>query len=71
MKISKRTEVCGICTASLWWIPTMTYFIMKMNDIISPSKEWVWWLAIPTMFLIWVLLNWKIEKTNDKKTSTF
>ena len=71
MKISKRTEVCGICTASLWWVPTMTYFIMKMNDIISSNREWVWWVAIPTMFLIWVLLNWKIEKTNDKKTSTF
>ena len=32
MKISKRTEVCGICTASLWWIARMTYFIMKMNN---------------------------------------
>jgi hypothetical protein len=71
MKLVKRTEVCGFCTASLWWIPTMTYFIMKMNDIISPSKEWVWWVAIPTMFLIWVLLNWKITIKNDKKPSTF
>jgi uncharacterized RDD family membrane protein YckC len=71
MKITKRPEVCGICTASLWWIPTMTYFILKMNDIISSSKEWVWWLAIPIMFLIWVLLNWKITIKNDKKPSTF
>jgi hypothetical protein len=62
MKLIKRPEVCGICTASLWWIPTMTYFIMKMNGIIAPSKEWVWWVAIPTMFLGWVLLNWKIKK---------
>ena len=61
MKIIKRPEVCGICTASLWWIPTMTYFIMKMNGVIAPSKEWVWWVAIPVMFLIWVSINWKIE----------
>lgn len=62
MKIVKRTEVCGMCTASLWWIPTLTYFNLKMVNIITPSKEWVWWVAIPTMFLIWVLLNWKIKK---------
>jgi uncharacterized RDD family membrane protein YckC len=71
MEISKRTNVCGICTSSLWWVPTMTYFILKMNDVISPSKEWIWWIAIPTMFLIWVLLNWKITIKNDKKPSTF
>jgi hypothetical protein len=62
MKIVKRTEVCGICTASIWWTPTMIYFIMKMSNIIAPNKEWVWWVVIPTMFLIWVLLNWKIKK---------
>lgn len=62
MKIVKRNEVCGVCTATLWWIPSLTYFNLKMVNIISPSKEWVWWVAIPTMFLIWVLLNWKIKK---------
>jgi hypothetical protein len=35
---------------------------MKMNGIIVPSKEWVWWVSIPVMFLIWGLLNWKIKK---------
>ena len=45
--------------------------MLKMNDIISPSKEWVWWVVIPVMFLIWVLLNWKIKIKNDKKPSTF
>jgi hypothetical protein len=62
MKIVKRTEVCGICTATLWLIPTLTYFNLKMVNIISPSKEWVWWVGIPTMFLIWGLINWKIKK---------
>jgi len=61
MRIIKRPEVCAPCTASLWFIPSMTYFIMKMNGIIAPSKEWVWWVGIPVIFLIWVLLNWKIE----------
>lgn len=62
MKIVKRTEVCGICTATLWWIPTLTYFNLKMVNTISPSKEWIWWVVIPTMFLIWGLINWKIKK---------
>jgi hypothetical protein len=70
MEISKRTNVCGFCTASLWWVPTMTYFFMKMNGF-EFHNEWIWWLAIPTMFLIWVLLNWKITIKNDKKPSTF
>jgi hypothetical protein len=62
MKIVKREMFRPLSTVTLWWIPTMTYFIMKMNDIIAPRKEWIWWVAIPTMFLIWVLLNWKIKK---------
>lgn len=70
MKISKRPEVCGICTASLWWIPIMSYFFMKVNSV-EFHNEWIWWLAIPIMFLIWVLLNWKIKIKNDKKPSTF
>ena len=61
MRIVKR-EICRpLSTVTLWWIPTITYLIMKMNGIISPTKEWIWWIAIPIMFLIWVLLNWKIE----------
>jgi hypothetical protein len=43
---------------------------MKMNGV-EFHNEWIWWLAIPIMFLIWVLLNWKIEIKNDKKPSTF
>jgi len=70
MKISKRTEVCGICTASLWWIPIMSYFFMKVNGV-EFHNEWLWWVAISTMFLIWGLLNWKITIKNDKKPSTF
>ena len=54
-------EVCGICTASLWWIPMMSYLFMKMNGV-EFHREWIWWVGIPTMFLVWVLLNWKIKK---------
>jgi hypothetical protein len=61
MKVIKRENVCGPCTASLWWIPTMTYFFMKINGIVSFHNEWLWWVTIPIMFLIWVLINWKFK----------
>jgi hypothetical protein len=62
MKIVKRELGCPICTTSLWWVPTITYLIMKINNIISSNREWIWWVVIPVMFLIWVLINWKIKK---------
>lgn len=66
MKITKRKEVCGICTSSIWWIPTITYLIFKViGDNIKPEREWIWWVAIPTMFLVWVLINYKIKRNND------
>ena len=61
MKIVKRPEVCGMCTASLWLIPTMSYMFGKSVGV-TYHREWIWWVGIPTMFLIWVLLNWKIKK---------
>ena len=61
MKIIKRTEVCVICTSTLWLIPTMTYVLGKIVGV-TYHREWIWWIAIPTMFLIWGLLNWKIKK---------
>ena len=66
MKITKRKEICSICSSSIWWIPTITYLIFKvMGDIIKPDREWVWWIFIPTMFLGWVLINYKIKRNND------
>lgn len=65
MRISKKKEVCGFCTASLWWIPSITYLIFKINNVINPNKEWVWWVGIPLMFLLWLMINYKIKNNND------
>jgi hypothetical protein len=61
MRIVKRENGCVICTASLWWIPTTSYFFMKMSGV-EFHNEWIWGVAIPVMILIWVLINWKIKK---------
>jgi hypothetical protein len=61
MKLIKKEGVCAPCTASLWWIPTITYIIMSINGV-KCHDEWLWWVGIPTLILVWGLLNWKIEK---------
>jgi hypothetical protein len=61
MKIVKRETGCAICTSTLWLIPTMSYVVGKIIGM-TYHREWIWWVAIPTMFLIWGLLNWKIKK---------
>lgn len=53
--------MCAPCTASLWWIPTMSYAIMLINGV-KFHNEWIWWVGISTLILVWGLLNWKIEK---------
>jgi hypothetical protein len=62
MKLVKRgfaSQPLGSMT--LWLIPTFTYIIQKVCGI-TFHREWIWWVGIPTMFLVWVLLNWKIKK---------
>ena len=53
--------MCAPCTASLWWIPTISYSIMSINGV-KFQDEWIWWIGISTLILVWGLLNWKIEK---------
>jgi hypothetical protein len=47
---------------TLWAIPSMTYLIMKVRGTVSFHKEWLWWVVIPTLFVVWILINWKIKK---------
>jgi hypothetical protein len=61
MEIVKRENACPICSSTLWLIPTMSYVVAKIVGV-TYHREWIWWVAIPTMFLIWGLLNWKIKK---------
>jgi hypothetical protein len=61
MKIIKKKHMCAPCTASLWWIPTISYSIMSINGV-EFHREWIWWVTIPTLILVWGLLNWTIKK---------
>jgi hypothetical protein len=61
MEIVKRENGCAIRSSTLWLIPTMSYVVAKSVGV-TYHTEWIWWVVIPTMFLIWGLLNWKIKK---------
>ena len=61
MRLVKRENGCAICTSTLWLIPTMTYIFGKVGGI-TYHREWIWWVMILVMMLIWGLLNWKIKK---------
>jgi hypothetical protein len=62
MKIIKRQYGNPQYNFTMWLIPTLSYIGLKLSGLLNPSKEWVWWVAIPVMFSIWVMLNWKIKK---------
>lgn len=62
MKIVRREYANPLHNFTLWLIPTLFYIVEKSQGIISPNKEWVWWVAIPSLVLIWGLINWKIKK---------
>jgi hypothetical protein len=64
MKVVRKGFLSPMLSANLWTIPTFTYIIQKVCGI-TFHREWVWWVGIPTMFLVWVLINWKITKSND------
>ena len=63
MKISRRNEYMSpFSTVSLWAIPTMTYSLQKMLGVHFNQYEFIWWIGIPTMFVVWFMLNFKITK---------
>lgn len=62
MKIVRREYANPLHNFTLWLAPTCMYIGLKAADAISPGKEWVWWVAIPSLVLIWGLINWKIKK---------
>jgi hypothetical protein len=62
MKIIKRKSASPIQTMSIFVIPAMTYFIQSLMGIVNPNREWIWWVAIPTMVALWFVVNFKIKK---------
>jgi hypothetical protein len=61
MKISKRQNSNLTNSAMLWLLPSLLYFFGKLNGV-HYHNEYVWWVSIPILFVIWLIINFKIIK---------
>ena len=66
MKVVRRNKnINPIASIPLWGVSLFVYILNKSLGIIDPDREWIWWGVIPSLFVVWVIMNWKIVK--DKK----
>ena len=67
MKMTNRnTFLNPVSTMSLWLIPVLTYTFGKVLGVKYNNHEWFWWIIIPSMLLIWFLINYKIVIKNEQ-----
>lgn len=65
MKFKKRSEyISPLISLQIFLLPLLTYLIGKLNGL-NYDKEYIWWIIIPLLFLIWFFINYKIIK-NEK-----
>jgi hypothetical protein len=62
MKIIKKDFASPILSLNIWMIPVLSYLIQKVGGVEFNEYEWVWWAGIPTLVLIWLVINFKIKK---------
>lgn len=58
----RRNYLNPFSSINLWLIPTIMYIIVKSTGTLLPDREFVWWIIIPTMLILWFFFNWKITK---------
>lgn len=61
MKIIKRNNSKPIPTIQIWLIPMLTYGISKLIGMQFNNNEYIWWVLIPFMVFIWIIINWKYK----------
>ena len=66
MKIKKRNLANLIASSMLWMIPTTAYLTRKLVGGKFNNLEWLWWVVIPSLMMIWFFINFKIEKGGKK-----
>jgi len=64
MKVEKRDCFTNpVNTVPIWLVPFSTYLFMKGSGVVHFNKmEFIWWITIPVMFFIWLIVNFKIVR---------
>lgn len=66
MKIIRRNPyVSPISSIIIWLMPLVQYPMLKMSNAIQ-RNEWIYPMIIVSMFLLWLIANWKLEKQKKK-----
>ena len=60
-KLSKRDFANPLGSITIWIIPTLTYIMLSMNGVIKEDREWIWLTMIPLLFVLWIVINFKIK----------
>jgi hypothetical protein len=64
IKITRRVFSNPIGSMSLWLIPLINYVLIKSITEKNVDREWIIWILLPSLFIIWFFINFKIEKRN-------
>jgi hypothetical protein len=62
MRIVKRKYAQPISTITIVLIPLFTYVLGKAGMLVYNEYEWVWWITIPTLFVLWLVINFKTKR---------
>lgn len=66
MKLVRRNKYINpIPSTPLWGVSLFMYIMVKSMGIIIPEREWIWWGVIPSLFVVWVIMNWKIVRDEE------
>jgi hypothetical protein len=60
-KINKRKFANPKANLALILIPSFNYLLLKLSNV-EMHREYLWFILIPFMFIIWFFLNFKISK---------
>jgi hypothetical protein len=60
-KINKRKFSNPKANLALILIPSFNYLLLKLSNV-EMHREYLWFVLIPFMFIIWFFLNFKISK---------
>mgnify|MGYP001295683504 CR=1 FL=1 len=70
MRIVKRKYAQPISTITIVLIPLFTYVLGKAGMLVYNEYEWVWWITIPTLFVLWLVINFKTKRKMSEQQLT-
>ena len=67
IKITKREWARPGASVMIWAIPTMSYTSQKLAGVQMNSCEYLWWILIPGLVMLWAIINFKVVKNNEQQ----